>query len=244
MQASDMNMRALPFVWVVILFLGPVPAWAAPLPVPAADVGVAIHQTSVLAYPPRMLYEAIYSGEARVVISVDADGDLTDCLVTGYTHKVFAEAAVDALKRWRFEPARARGTARAARTEVQFVFRERGVIVQNLPGALEQRMILGELRERYTFSPCKLGELDRIPNPVHVVQPMVPRTTRLRQVTVAFYIDTEGRVRMPAVDRDSADDEYAAAAVAAVEQWRFEPPMRKGEPVLVYAEQEFKFQPK
>jgi outer membrane biosynthesis protein TonB len=37
---------------------------------------------------------------------------------------------------------------------------------------------------------------------------------------------------------------YAAAAVSAVEQWRFEPPLRKGAPVLVYAQQEFSFHPK
>ncbi|RXK53036.1 TonB family protein [Oleiharenicola lentus] len=239
-----MNKCAQPLLGAFLILASLVSALAKPLPASEADVGVAINQTTVLVYPPRMLYEAIYSGEARVVISVDADGDLTDCLVTGYTHKVFAEAAVDALKRWRFEPARARGIARAARTEVQFLFRDRGVIVQNLPGAMEQRMILGELRERYTFSPCKLSELDRIPNPVHVVSPVVPRTSRERHVTVAFYIDPEGRVRMPAVERDAADDEYAAAAVAAVEQWRFESPLRKGQPVLVYAEQEFKFQPK
>ncbi len=241
---SDMKMRALPGLGIISFFVVFLAASARPLPTAEDDVGIAIRQTSVLVYPPMMLYEAIYSGEARVVISVDADGDLTDCLVTGYTHKAFADAAVDALKRWRFEPARARGTARAARTEVHFLFRDRGVIVQNLPGAMEQRMIMGELRERYSFSPCKLGELDRIPTPVQVVSPMVPKTSRPRSVTVAFYIDQEGRVRMPAVSRESADDEYAAASVAAVEQWRFESPLRKGQPVLVYAEQEFTFQPK
>jgi len=29
-----------------------------------------------------------------------------------------------------------------------------------------------------------------------------------------------------------------------VEQWRFEPPLRKGKPVLVLVEQQFKFRPK
>jgi len=38
---------------------------------------------------------------------------------------------------------------------------------------------------------------------------------------VEFYIDEAGRVRMPAVDREYADDTFAPLAVQAVEQWRF-----------------------
>lgn len=208
------------------------------------DAGIAINQSSVLAYPPMMLYNAIYYGEARVVISIDENGQLTDYLITGYTNEAFAEAAVGALKRWSYEPARTNGQARASRADVLFVFRDKGVIVQNLPGALEQHRVFGALQDRYMFKPCKLGELDRIPNPVHVVPPMVAKSVVSHTVTVEFYIDTEGKVRMPAVARESADDIYAAAAVSAVEQWRFEPPLRKGRPVLVYAQQEFSFRPK
>jgi TonB family protein len=208
------------------------------------NVGIAINQNSVLVYPPMMLYNAIYYGEARVVISVDENGKLTDYLVTGYTNEAFAEAAVGALRRWSYESARANGRARTSRADVLFIFRDRGVIVQNLPGALEQHRTFGALQDRYTFKPCKLGELDRIPNPIHVVPPAATKSSGLHTVTVEFYIDDEGKVRMPAVARESADDIYAAAAVSAVEQWRFEPPLRKGRPVLVYAQQEFSFRPK
>ena len=43
------------------------------------------------------------------------------------------------------------------------------------------------------------------------------------------------------LQRTQADDIYAAAAVAAVEKWQFEPPLRKGQAVLVLAHQEFTF---
>jgi TonB family protein len=208
------------------------------------DAGIAINQSSVLVYPPMMLYNAIYYGEARVVISVDEEGTLTDHLVTGYTNEAFAEAAVGALKRWSYEAARAKGKPRASRADVLFIFRDKGVIVQNLPGALEQHRTFGAFQDRYTFQPCKLGELDRTPTPIQVVPPVVAKSSRMHTVTVEFYIDAEGRVRMPAVARESADDAYAAAAVSAVEQWRFESPLRKGKPVLVYAQQEFSFRPK
>jgi TonB family protein len=191
-----------------------------------------------------MLYNAIASGEVSTVISVDANGVLTDYLITGYTDKVFAEAAELALKRWVYSPARVNGQARASRGDVLFQFKDQGVIVQTLPGALERRALTGFVQEHYVYQSCNLRELDRIPTPVHVVRPAVKGDRDKHSITVNFYIDETGKVRMPAVARESADDIYAAAAVAAVEQWRFEPPLRKGQPVLVYAQQEFTFRPK
>lgn len=208
------------------------------------NVGIAIDQVGVLVYPPLMLYNAIYSGEVSAVISVDEKGVLTDLLVTGYTDKAFADAAVAALKRWVYTPARVNGRDRSSRADVLFLFKDQGVIVQALPGALEQRALAGFMQERYVYQPCKLRELDRIPTPVHVVQPAIKMDGARHSITVNFYIDEEGKVRMPAVAQESADDLYAAAAVSAVEQWRFEPPLRKGHPVLVYAQQEFTYRPK
>jgi TonB family protein len=80
---------------------------------------------------------------------------------------------------------------------------------------------------------------------VHVVTPSIPDGVlapgETRVVTVEFYIDQEGKVRVPAVAREDADDRLATVAVAAVEQWRFEPPMRDKQPVLVLAQQDFRF---
>ena len=58
-----------------------------------------------------------------------------------------------------------------------------------------------------------------------------------------FYIDETGHVRLPAVSRETneADEELSAAAVTAVEQWQFEPPVSKGKPVFVLAHQDFDF---
>lgn len=208
------------------------------------NIGIEIEQVGVLVYPPMMLYNAIYSGEVSAVISVDEKGVLTDYLVTGYTDQAFADTAVMALKRWNYKPARVRGRAQSSRADILFQFKDQGVIVQNLPGALEQRALTGYMQGRYIYQPCKLRELDRIPTPVHVVRPAIKSDGSKHNVTVEFYIDEEGKVRMPAVAQESADDDFAAAAVSAVEQWRFEPPLRRGKPMLVYAQQEFTFHPK
>ncbi len=208
------------------------------------NVGVGIEQVGVLVYPTSMLYSGVDSGEVRAAISVDRDGNLKDCLITAYTAPEFADAARAALKRWRYLPAKAGGYPTAARSELLFEFRNRGVVVQALPGAMVRKVFLNLLDERYQYKPCQLRDLDRIPTPVYVVAPAVSSGERDHTVTVEFYIDELGNVRMAAVPRESAGDIYAAAAVAAVEQWRFEPPLRKGRPVLVLAQQEFKFRPK
>jgi TonB family protein len=215
---------------------------ASPDGIPAeADVGIGIEQTGVLVYPPLMTVNAIYSGGVRAVISVDEHGNLTDCLLTSYTQQAFADAAFAALQRWKYQPARVNGQRVASRADVLFEFRDRGVFVQSFPGAIVRHAFLKFLEEHQVYKACLLRDLDRIPTPVHVVTPVVKAESTSRSVIVGFYIDEQGRVRMPAVEREEADDVLAAAAVAAVEQWRFEPPLRKGQPVLVYAKQEFTF---
>ncbi len=99
------------------------------------------------------------------------------------------------------------------------------------------------------FMARTLSQLDRTPTPIKIVRPAYPKTlarsSRGGHVTVEFYIDEQGHVRMPSVDRQTieANEELAAAAVTAVEQWQFEPPLLKGRPVLTLAQQDFSFKP-
>lgn len=211
---------------------------------PEANAGIAIHEIGTVAYPPAMLYGGVLSGEVRIAISVDENGQLTDHLVIGYTDPGFVDTAVNAVRRWSYEPALASGRPQSARANVLFVFKDEGVIVQRLPGAIERLYVSEIMREHYVYEPCRLRDLDRIPTPVHVVSPVARLEGKAHTVTVGFFIDESGRVRMPAVERESADDLLAVAAVTAVEQWRFEPPLRQGRPVLVYAQQDFTFKPK
>jgi TonB family protein len=227
-----------------LILLGPARSEVLMQNVDSENTGIAVEQIGVLAYPASMTYEGVYSGEVRAVVSVSDKGELTDCLITGYTQEAFAEVALAALKRWKYHPAQVRGEPRASRAEIVFEFRDQGVIVQSLPGAIIRRAFYSAIDEQFVYKPCRLRDLDRIPVPVHVVTPAVNATKDEHKVVVSFYIDEEGRVRMPAVDREYADDLYAAASVAAVEQWRFEPPLRKGKPVLVSAQQEFNFKTK
>lgn len=207
----------------------------------ARSTGIAIEQVGTLVYPPLLSYEAVFSGEVHAVISVDERGKLADSLITAYTKEPFAIAASEALARWRYSAATINGQPVASRANVLFVFRAQGVTVQTFPGAIVRQAFFSGLDELFQYRTYQLKDLDRIPAPVKVVSPAGKKGGFEHTVTVEFYIDEHGATRMPAVTQEAVDDIYAAAAVRAVEQWRFEPPMRKGRPVLVLVEQDFKF---
>jgi TonB family protein len=206
------------------------------------DAGLVIEQTEPATYPQSLAINGVSTGTVRLAVSVDAEGKLVDCLVLAYTDPAFADAAVKAVKKWNYEPARVDGRPRKSRVDLMFNFKS-GLVasVRNLDASYVRDI----LPEGFVFRTYALRDLDRIPTPITVVKPVPPENAlpkgKERVVTVDFYIDEEGTVRIPAIDRASRDDGFAAAAVAAVEQWHFEPPLRKGRPVVVEVQQDIRF---
>ncbi|MEO6004086.1 MAG: TonB family protein [Opitutus sp.] len=206
-------------------------------------------QTDAIVFPRRATELGIRTGEVHVSVEVDEKGKLSDILVTGYTHPLLAETAVQALKRWQYEPAWLHGQARSATIALVFTFESQGMVVVDMN--VNSYVAMRDLAMRpnaYTYSARTLRQLDRIPTPTKVVQPINPQNPANRNpvaVTVVFFIDEKGTVRLPAVSRETSEtaDQFAAAALAAVSQWQFEPPLSQGQPVLVAARQEFKFRP-
>jgi hypothetical protein len=86
--------------------------------------------------------------------------------------------------------------------------------------------------------------LDEPVRTIHVVPPQHPgkRVSPPLQpfAVIDFYIDMEGRPRMPVVLR-AAHESYGIAAADALMQWRFAPPTRQGRPMIVRATQLFTF---
>ncbi len=213
-------------------------------------VPVKVDQTEEAAFPSVLIPIGVKSGSASVAVAVDDAGRLTDYLVTAYTHPAFAESAVAAIRKWRFEPAMIRGFPRNSKSDLTFRFQLEGVVVMTMTSLSYEEMLHMKLAPgSMAFSACTMGELDRIPNPTKIVNPVYPnqvaRSSRGGHVSVGFYIDEHGRVRMPSVslETNEANEELAAIAVTAVSQWQFDPPTSKGRPVLAVAEQEFNFKP-
>jgi TonB family protein len=198
-------------------------------------------------FPRSMTTLGLMRGYARISVQVDETGALTDYLAVAYSHPAFYEAAVSALKNWKYKPAMIHGFSRSATATLDFTFRAEGVVVSlttnDIPEIIHYRLTPNS----QAYRACTLSELDRIPTPTKIVKPVYTeeqaRRSHVPRVTVEFYIDEQGHVRQPAVARqaDEADEELCAAAVTAVEQWQFEPPVSRGRPVLVRVQQDFNF---
>jgi TonB family protein len=213
-------------------------------------VPVRINQTDEARFPNSLIAVGIKSGAASIAIAVDDSGKLTDYVVTAYTHPAFADNAVAALKKWTFEPAQIHGSPRNSKSDLTFRFEVEGVVVVTLtPITYVELRRFQMAPDSQAFAAVSLGQLDRIPTPSKIVNPIYPtglaRRTRGGHVSVEFYIDPTGHVRIPSVTRETneANEELAAIAVTTVAQWEFEPPMVKGRPVLVQAKQDFEFKP-
>jgi TonB family protein len=213
-------------------------------------VPVKVDQTQEAAFPSTLIPVGVKSGSASVAVAVDDTGKLTDFLVTAYTHPAFADSAVAAIRKWKFEPAMIHGFPRNSKSDLTFRFQLEGIVVMTMTSLSYEEMLHLKLAPGSTaFSACTLGEIDRIPNPTKIVNPVYPnqlaRSSRGGHVSVGFYIDQQGRVRMPSVslETNEANEELAAIAVTAVSQWQFDPPTSKGRPVLVLAQQDFNFKP-
>ena len=223
----------------------PAPAPASAAAAQPDNATVKIHRTKPIQYPLPLLRDGITHGEARVLLNIDAEGRLVETMVLGYTHKPFADATLAALSEWRYDPARQNGEAVGTVADIVFRFEVNGILLVERVG-VPQFTQTETFEPSYVYRPHGLSTLDGIPTPLHVTQPIYPKEwvdQGMRgNVTVDFYIDETGAVRMPAIAK--TDHPYlAAAAVAAVREWSFAPPLRKGRPVLAHCQQVFRFEP-
>jgi TonB family protein len=215
---------------------------------PSDRMTLAIVQTEDPIFPRSLQLTGVLSGNAKIAIDVDENGKLTDCLITGYSRKEFADSALEAIRQWRYLPPSVNGQPWASVRELSFDYTRTGVVVSFVGVEALSNRLDELLQGRYIYRTYALRELDRIPTPIQVVNPVPPApgpdVKAQHSVTVEFFIDEQGQVRLPAVSREDAGSAYAASALVAVRQWRFDPPTVKGRPVLVLATQQFKFVPK
>jgi TonB family protein len=195
-------------------------------------------------FPAQLERVGVSSGSVKLVIKVDKTGKLEDLLLTEYTQRPFADEAIKAVSQWTFAPALIETEPVGWVREINLYFRRDGLSVvsvaaEEIPSPFR---LTAHGDEAIEYHACSLRDLDRIPVPLHVVAPTASLRPDAGDVTVDFYIDEEGRVRIP-VARATSDVAFANAAADAVSQWQFEPPTSKGKPVLVHAVQIFTTKP-
>lgn len=196
-------------------------------------------------FPPGLLAESVIRGEAWVMVSVGADGKLTDALPTKYTHRALANEALYAVRAWRYQAARQDGQPIATRAELYFKFEASGAVVSMDPRTTVISLVPFAEKPVYFTALCRPADLDQPPTAVRTVSPVRPPRARdhaagNQPTVIDFIIDENGQPRMPVLV-SSPGPEYSDEAARALAQWQFTPPMRNGRPVAVQARQEFLF---
>jgi TonB family protein len=241
---SPVMKTALAFV--LVFFTAGVWAQTAPGNRPRELQSAKIIQTVDPVFPDSLIATYRRGGQVTLLISVNTQGKLSEWLPLRYTDPAFSDAAVAALKEWKFEPARLHGEPVPVSIELIFNFEVKGVVV-SVTASDTVTAQMNDLIGHHSYAPCTLRELDRIPVPLKTVSPIYPEELAVLgasgDVIVEFYIDERGRVRMPIVT-GQPHQELANLAVDAVRQWQFEPPTRRGHPVLVKVRQVLRFTPK
>jgi outer membrane biosynthesis protein TonB len=212
---------------------------------PFAEKPLRIIQRNEAPFPQDLLATGVSEGQVHAVLAVDATGKLLDYLVTAYTHRELVRDLVQLIRTWDFEPAMERGVSVGQRVEMVFTWRSTGGILSQLPAMMVGASLNRKFQAPLIPTVCKPHELDRKPVVLESVAPLHPGKALsppqlTGYATIDFYIDPEGRPRMPVPVRAS-DEAFAITATDALLQWRFEPITSQGRPVSVRMVQEFIF---
>ena len=195
-------------------------------------------------FPAELRNTPHYRGFAKVVFMVDEAGQSYDFILLESTHPRFGENALEGLKKWRVTPPIVDGEPRPTRHTVKVEFSQKGpVLIERALGEIDNEV--AEVPDSSLhFRISELADLDRLPRRIETAVANLPESLSKDEATgivrIEFFIDEEGRVRAPGV-LFSTNDGLEDSAVTTVSNWRFEPPSRAGNPVMVRAVQTIRF---
>lgn len=195
-------------------------------------------------FPDMARLEGIGEGRVALAVGRTAAGEPTDILVLSATDSRFATAAVEAAREWRFTPTA--DPAELVPRTVRIGFRLSGVIVYPF-GKKHIEEVLDAASDTKLREPIRVPRvqsLARAPKPLAQPMPVYPAKLQSKAVegsaAVRFYVDEEGRVRLPEVI-EATTPEFAEAALTAVAQWRYEPPQHGGRTIVASDNWSFQF---
>ena len=194
-------------------------------------------------FPAFLRQAGILQGTVVAAIGSDGRGRPDDILVLESTDPRFTTAALEAIREWRFAPAATNPSDPPQSVPVvRFLFTTGAVSVVPLTVGSS-----GSRRPVRAETPIELpnfSHLDQVPSALSQPAPEFPPALRQRvtagTVVVKYFVDATGRVRLPTVI-SASDAGLAQAALAAVRQWRFEPPRIDGRPVIALERHSFQF---
>lgn len=211
-------------------------------------VEFAINQTVDPIYPYKLKNLGYEDGSATFAIVINQYGELEDYLLLEATHIAFGEAVEEALPKWTFSPPLVDGENASIASKIKVDFKREGGIVYESFGYYSLDLQFGNLFDKAeSYRVYSLKDLDKIPVPTKIEKPAfhteLLEDRELVSAVFEFYIDTEGRVRIPTLREadDKVDERLLIIAQNALSMWRFEPPLKGGKPVVAKLAQPFRF---
>lgn len=227
-------------------------ASAAALTVSGAENELSIRELQLVKFvqpifPSQLQTVGVPVGDVTIAVSRDASGAPTDILMLGSTHELFSTAALEAVWQWRFTPSSETNLAQNPPVILRIRFSLQGVVVLDPTITAAAAAALQSDRANRPVLITNLQALEGLHEPSSSKMPAYPSTMAAQGVEgeakVAFYIDGAGRVRLPHVVA-ATTPEFGAAALAAVSDWRFNPPKKKGGATVAADSWSFEFKRK
>jgi TonB family protein len=195
-------------------------------------------------FPDMARLAGLGEGHVALAISRTPDGVPVDILVLKATDSLLAASAIEAVKEWRFQPSTDPADL-VART-VRIGFRLGGVVVYPF-GKKHIDEVLGAVNDLKLREPVKVPRIQALaqtPKALTQTMPAYPSSLQKRAIEgeakVRFYVDEQGHVRLPEVI-EATTPEFGDAAIAAVSQWRYEPPLDGGRRIVASDHWAFQF---
>ncbi|WP_438480503.1 TonB family protein [Oleiharenicola lentus] len=180
-----------------------------------------------------------YRGEAEVyvVAVVNAQGQLGDWLIAGSSDPAAEPVAEQVLRMLYFHPARWQGGRQAGPLGILlYLAGGQGVAASTVADALSVSMT-----PRPTDRMVRIFQLEQLDATPVLLKHVPPARVEGRgAVTLQFWVDESGAVRLPSVVA-GFDDGLSRAALDAVSQWKFSAPLKAGRPVTALFRQQFEF---
>ncbi len=197
-------------------------------------------------FPSVVSKTGVTNGFAIIVFIVDDKGRKRDFVEFAASHHAFARSTIRAVKKWEFSPRIELGKAQSNRVFVKASYDlsdGRGGIVH--ASIIDEAMFKNDTINNKLYLVSNVDELDYVPEVSFTVAPLFPKEMfdlqASGQVLVEFFIDPQGNVKAPGI-KSSSNDYFAIAALAAIKDWKFQPPIKKGKPVTARAYQPFFFE--
>ena len=187
--------------------------------------------TPAPAYPQELIEAGVgFSGQAVITFTVKADGTVGDVIVTAADQPIFGKVAQEAVLTWKFQPGTVDGVPVERRVSMPFRFQEPIELQVN---RLSNRKVYTTIDEPVLTDKEYGKKLKEKTKAVPQYPRNLLRSGITEKVEVEFVVAPDGTTLNPKIAKKPAQQEFTNAAIAAIVQATYEPPIKDGKPVYV-----------